>query len=301
MTSRATYEKNILSLLGPDYGKAFIDFFNDCNPDQDTEFCEKVQNCETITTLENDPSNDEILIYKGEDGIASNVSLNKQDPKNLNFDKSKKIITLELSNGKKLEIDLNPLFETVDTNTIDLDYTSNIVSATVIVDPNEDNLLEVTPNGLYVDRRVAEGDTNFAINDLTATNNRNHDFLTFNLNITSEGETTHDFKRFNTRATRNDHLDFVTAPIFTIIPGRHHYILADASSNDIVVALPSGAEVVKGDYYRVKAINLTNGVQVVGNGSEIINSDGETVASFFFTHVDNAYDFVYDGTEWRIF
>lgn len=74
-----------------------------------------------------------------------------------------------------------------------------------------------------------------------------------------------------------------------------HTILADGSSNTIDIELPEAPHI--GKTYKIKAIDITNEVKVVPNGSDKI--DGED--DYVFTQENESVTFVSDGIEWRLF
>lgn len=74
-----------------------------------------------------------------------------------------------------------------------------------------------------------------------------------------------------------------------------HTIIADGSSNTVDIELPEVTNI--GKVFKIKAVDITNEVKVLPNGSDKI--DGED--DYVFTQANESVTFVSDGTEWRLF
>lgn len=76
------------------------------------------------------------------------------------------------------------------------------------------------------------------------------------------------------------------------------YLLVDTSSGAVTLTLPPvDAAIIVGQVIKIKLIDATNSLTIDGDGSETI--DGST--TFVMTVLNEAYEFVSDGTEWWVF
>lgn len=148
--SNSLHTNKILAVFGHDLGSKILALIDPCTTG--TVDCTKFKQCETITTLGVDPSNSNNLLYSNESGVISTISLSSIDPTTFTYDNTTDILSLGLSNGTFLTVNLGSISVSVaDSSSIDLSITgANVITGVAIIDPAVDNTLSITANGLYV-------------------------------------------------------------------------------------------------------------------------------------------------------
>lgn len=104
---------------------------------------------------------------------------------------------------------------------------------------------------------------------------------------------------FDTQVTRNKGVKKAVASIATSTPltYKHNYVLANATSGNILVTLPDAADHI-GRFYGIKKTDVSaNTVTVIASGAQLIDASGSRILSSQY----QAINIISDGSNWYEF